>query len=241
MARLVNGDYIEASNQNGTDLTGTIGTLSVWHKPAAATGEIICKAIGLSGGTQRFAYGLDYTGGVFRFFIGNGAITVTTVSGPAPILGQWYHILGVRRITSSVQEIWINGKLAGTTTSGQQFTSIVDALRFGQAVDGDLPSNGVVRDAAIWKAELTGDEIIRLYQGVVRPGDVRPQALQAWWPLDGMDPEPDYSRFAAHGTVVGPSPRPNEQYEFPTRSVASLLAFAPVFIGAQSLLTVSRS
>lgn len=242
MARLINGTYVEASNQLGVDLTGTEGSMQAWHKPVVATGEVMCKAIGLTGGTQRFAYGLDFSGGTFRFWIGNGLTTATGASGGGtPAVGRWYHMLGVRRPGGN-QELWIDGKIVASVAPGT-FTTTVDAFRLGQAVDGDEPCNGVTRDVAIWQAALVPDEIVRLYQQLVRPGDIRPQRLRGWWPVvGGLGPEPDLSRYAAHGTLSGtiPDPRQDESYEPNLQAVRDKQVPAPFWIGAQAVFSVQR-
>jgi hypothetical protein len=76
--------------------------------------------------------------------------------------------------------------------------------------------NGKVAEVAVWRVDLTADEIASLYRGY-SPLLIRPGSLRGYWPLTGRhSPEPDLREqrsltlsgspgFADHPKVIYPT------------------------------------
>ena len=103
--------------------------------------------------------------------------------------------------------IYANGVSDGSTTTTRTLNDGLVSLTLG--VDQNAlgvksePFQGRIAEWGIWSAALNASEIAALARGV-SPRRVRPESLEAYWPLYGLhSPEPDFSGQANPATING--------------------------------------
>lgn len=93
---------------------GTNFSVSAWVKLDSADGAF--QTVVSEDGDKNSAFFLQYSGEDQRLaFSYVGARAVAKNIGK-PVIGQWYHIVGVRDTTESTLKIYVDGALAGTTS-----------------------------------------------------------------------------------------------------------------------------
>lgn len=141
----------------------------------------------------------------------NAGSGMTATAGGTFSANTWNHGVAIFNGTSTPNVVtataYLNG--AGKTSSGASNTSglrnsgcAVGALIFANSTQFNYLS-GSVADAAIWNVQLTDAEVLALAKGA-RPWTIRPSALVAWFPLDGLaSPEVDLSGKKNNQTLNG--------------------------------------
>lgn len=204
------GSYLTAAN-TGVNFTSAM-TISIWAKLDVAQGYLITRATGLTGGTQRFGFGIWIATTSYGFFLGDGGFNASHCSGVVdPRIGQWDHI--VARVSGGTgMQLYVNGQLDGVATSSFALTSTIEAITLGGAADHPSGNamDGQLADIAIWNIDLSPREIFDLYQGR-NPEQLRPGNLRAYWRLNGVGgtTEIDRSIFASHATPTASSMAPH--------------------------------
>jgi concanavalin A-like lectin/glucanase superfamily protein/PA14 domain-containing protein/glycosyl hydrolase family 2 len=160
-----------ALNFNGTDsYAETAGpvvdttkdySVSAWVKLAALPGNY-ATAVSEDGRATANPFYLQYGQGGFAFSLPGD---VRAKASMTPTLGQWYHLVGVRNQATDESKLYIDGKLAATTTGG------VDGIATGPLAIGRAKFagqkgdfwNGSIDQVKIFDQALTDTEISTLY------------------------------------------------------------------------------
>lgn len=215
--------YLQVPDNLGENLVGNFGTVCCWWKPGATgAGALLGKIRQVP---NFFQYLLEQrAAGNYRWVIGNGGVGSTEVQGGAWVVGQWQHVLGLRN--ASVQQIWVDGKLAGSVAASTVFTSTTQLLHLGRWSDGTNPATGEIREVGVWSDALEPDEVVRLSQGVP-VGQIRVGALQVGLPLRGNGagggPESNLSAKSSRPSIVGAA-APGSPMDVQVSSFAFFLA-----------------
>jgi hypothetical protein len=139
-------------------------TVAAWVKLNSVTGVQTFVAVE---GTTRNPFYLQLNGGVFKFAQrtadGTGGSYVE-VNGPAPVVGTWYHLVGVYNKEAGTISLYVNGVLQGSATAGPSWTA------FGQVTVGQGKwngaqadfVNGAIDDARVYGRALSAAEITTL-------------------------------------------------------------------------------
>jgi len=157
------GDYIALGDPINFG-TGSF-TVSAWvnfeSDPASGDVAIIGNYSGVSGdwwmlyhqgSSETVSFGIDDNS------------TNLVVNGVDPIVGQWYHVVGVRDYGNEIQ-IWINGVLYDSANDTVGDVTSTDDCVIGIQAD-DLASwdmDGQIDEIGIWNRALSNDEIKKLY------------------------------------------------------------------------------
>lgn len=211
MARLFNGttDKISIAAAAGVNPASSY-TISCWFYPVVVQGA----------GTYGTVYGQANASGNSNYFIGLSGVTggklgwytenSTAIVDPGLATltaGNWYNLVLTFNPSSSPGFFtFVNGVSDGTGNTGVVSAWGTNVTSFGytdKAGVASLFNNQRLEDWAIWNVVLTAREIAALAAGA-RPGKIRPLALGAWLPFDGLQsPEPDLSGNKNNGTLTG--------------------------------------
>jgi hypothetical protein len=133
-----------------------------WANTAAASGEQILLEKFTGGNGPGWT--LTRLSNAQLLFLGSGAGSVTTVSPPNIVLGNWQQFVA-RRSGTDLRLFHNGGSVAFTTlASGLPITAAPEPLLLG-ARDGaqNFPLKGGADEVAIWSRALTNAEITALY------------------------------------------------------------------------------
>jgi hypothetical protein len=181
--------------------------MAAWFIETGSAGQqelIICQNVGLTKFVA-LEYRPDKSNGVYFNSDFAGVQFGTTA---LPSANVWSHA-AITSSSATSHAAYLNGgnkvtnsgTLSGATASTQ--TWLGSYKTSGGAHGGFFA--GTIADAAIWSVALSDAEIAALASGV-RPKDIRPASLIAYWPLGGLQsPEPDISGGARNGTLTGTS------------------------------------
>jgi len=188
-------------------ISGSAVTLAVWCRLESfsqSDARIFSKATG-SGEQDHVLMVSTQSGSQLRLRLktgtSNSAGTTTLISASVLALDVWFPV--VIRYDGTDMTIFKDGiQIATRGKTG--------ALRENNwsAFWGNNPSNqrrldGALAEGVIWDVPLTNNEIAA-YSNGFSPAQIRPENLQSYLPMDGIDaPEPDYSGLGRNGTVVG--------------------------------------
>jgi hypothetical protein len=172
-------------------------SISAWVNPVATgTTRAIFGGFGTNIGCLEFR--LEIAGNVYLIKQGVAAILLST---GAVSNGVWSQVAATD--SGTAQAVYIGG---GTPTTGSTTSSYntVTTYNIGQAFQGATEQwAGLIADIALWSVVLTAGEVKALADGV-RPYNIRPKSIIAYWPLDGLQsPEPELSGNAFNGTLTG--------------------------------------
>jgi hypothetical protein len=206
MARSFNGttDNIDCGTSQ-TLKPQTAFTYSVWFKPTtfADYGTIMGY---YDAGNPSVAIFTRAGGiGVAYYVLATPSLTADPGS-TGLVAGTWYHVALTVDTSVSALRAYINGSLDASVNAAPSTiaSNTTKHFYFGFAPAGGIElGQTVLADGAIWNAALTQLEVSALAAGI-RPPHIRPKALVAWWPLNGLaSPEPDLSGNANNGTLTG--------------------------------------
>ena len=171
-------EYLEVSSSPVTAWPITFGC---WWKPANTTTQNEFFFIGDSGSANWLALGSRSDGSNFRARYRIATTQHNYLWGGIITANAWYHVVG--RITADDDhDIFTNGSKVDDSIN--RTVPILNTVAFGRLSDSS-PSNysdGAVAEAFIYNVALTDDEIVALAAGF-SPLFIRPESLQAYWPL----------------------------------------------------------
>lgn len=167
-------DYFEAADTATLSLTGDV-TLAAWINNDDTTGSQ--NIIGKWDGTNN-SYLLALEGDELRMYIDSTSNYQTTTTTNLSS-NTFTHVAGVYNTTTQTVQLFVNGTLQTSSTTGTIPSSIGDDA--GEIVIGadDSPANyfdGHIDDARIYNRALSGEEIQQLYNWAPSP--------VAHWSLD---------------------------------------------------------
>lgn len=117
-------------------------------------------------GDRNSAFFLQYSGGdkKFAFSFANARALATGVD--APVAGRWYNIVGVRDITKSQLQIWVDGKAAGSVSVLGNGDVATGGLAVGRGKFDGKPVDflaGAVDEVRVFDRAVTSQEVAALY------------------------------------------------------------------------------
>jgi hypothetical protein len=150
--------------------------------------------------------GVSYTGSNLtpagRYFTGfydNGANDWDyAIDSVAHEVGRWTHLVGTHE-DGVILRLFKDGKPVSTGAVAG-YSAADTSFRLGRRWNNTAVLaffDGLVEEAFVYGAALTGDEVLRLYQGE-SPLNVRPQRLNGYWPMTRGRNELDLSSNQAH-------------------------------------------
>jgi hypothetical protein len=124
---------------------------------------------------------------------------------------NWNHAVGVWAGDQD-RRVYLNGGGKATDTVNSYTPSNFDRTVLGYYADSTpvAPFYGRLSHAALWNVALSDAQVLWLAKGRhgdgrhVLPPDVRPDALVAYWPLDGSDK--DFGKFRAYDMAAVNTP-----------------------------------
>jgi hypothetical protein len=150
-------NYLDCGNAVSLNLTGSI-TLEafVYKETQTAYAKIISKR---SGSAFYFLGCLDSN----KFYIGIGdGTTIKTLETTLPYANGFYHVLGYYNKTTGIMNIYVNGVLAGTSTSTLTIPVIASPLYVG-AENGGNYFKGIIYTIRLYNRVLNDNEIQQNY------------------------------------------------------------------------------
>lgn len=217
------GNYIDGVRIAWPAVTScTIGGwIKADHVPGATTSSQ--QPFGFSGGGGVFGgvyFSWDHSSAPYRraWNLEDAGNYVPIAQYTALPANTWVHLLATVLYSGSnprwTLTAYLNGVQNGTTGTSNDFTDFGNKNLFpstlansGYGAGSSPIVNGAMSDFAIWNVVLSVHEILSLGTGAARPDEIRPAALQLYWPLwgaSGTNPEPDLS-----GAKTGTGSTPN--------------------------------
>lgn len=171
--------------------------------------SIVAKGCGHS---EQFA--LDMFGGGFRFvFRENSGTSRTTPVSAAPVVGRWYHVVGVFDGAGGLGRLFVNGtnvtSITGLATGAGLWTPAINGnlpganlVNFGNrpsdtiATSFDVPFRGKIANVALYNYALTTNQVVAHFAAgtnapvVVTPGvmsinQINSSQVQLIWNFSG--------------------------------------------------------
>jgi len=182
-------------NIGDTFYTGDNITVSAWINSSTLTGVIVGKDA--SGARE---YTLDLLNGYPRFYSdGTGAWGAT--SGTIISLNTWVHLVGTHN-SSGLVNLYINGTLDKTVTSGVTIPNTSTSLRIGGRVYSGSEGyfTGKIEEVAIWDRVLSASEVTSLYKS--QANFAEPNLVGLWHlnEASGTTTVADFSGNSNNGT-----------------------------------------
>ncbi len=147
-------DYVNVTH-NTAFTAGTARTLSIWVKPEEDESFLLITKSDAS--TDAIEWFID-TDQAIQYNHNIGGAWYRSDLGVVN-LGQWNHIV-VTAVTSSSIKFYVNGKAAGSNTSGvPAFTTSTTDLRIGSSQRMGTAGTGTIDDARIYNYERTPAQI----------------------------------------------------------------------------------
>lgn len=134
-------------------------------------------------------------------------------STPSVSANAWSQVAGIMKGAAPTNMfLCINGVATGGSSSGTSLSGGIQNTTQPLCIGDDAgagataPFHGRIAHAAIWSVALADTELVALGAGILPP-HVRPESLQAYWPLAGVDsPEPAAAGAVRQaGTLTGTS------------------------------------
>lgn len=205
MARLFNDATPDFLQIDSAVLTAVPLTMACWFNSDDATSNQTLMYIGNSSENVQF-FAIAAAGGIagdpVRLFASDSATTtVDTTTGYS--VNTWHHACGVFSSATS-RTVYIDGGSSATSTVSRTPTGL-NRTAIGQrrTLTPTQAMSGLIAEAAIWNVALTAADVAVLADGF-SPLFVRPDALQAYWPLVGRySPEISVSKGGFDLTVTG--------------------------------------
>lgn len=199
----VNGAVYNSTFSLGTTSAGTI---SVWMRPDFAAGSGATYGIWNFGGTTNDHPGFQryFNNNIYCGFKDAGYGRIGILDTGLISSGVWANWVFTWQIHATAgQKLYKDTIMIGTPVP---FPSALTTTELNYVIGNyaifGAAFLGAMADFAIWNVTLSSGEIAALAKGV-RPGRIRPGALQLWVPCDGIQsPEPDLSGNRSNGTVA---------------------------------------
>jgi subtilisin len=198
------GSAVTVPAATGLDLRSAF-SVEAWVKPGVAgqNGGILEKTVG---GTLNTQYLLFLEGGLAKFRI-NSAGTLVTVSGPAPAMGSWTHLIGT--FDGAALRLYVNGALVGSApanaASGGSGVTFV-----GRLGSNAYYLNGALDEVAVYPTALSASRARAHYLGsaalqvVVRPSAAGTLTASATASAAQEDPVAANNTISLSSTVAAP-------------------------------------
>jgi len=208
MARLftsASSDIITLANGGTTlSLTGVMSA-AFWLKTTTTTGSVT-MVIGnqSSGAVASYIITPSYSAFVGKVTFWNDGGGPSAGASVTTNDGNWHHLVCVRTGSTGNWTIafYVDGVASGSTSGIATNPTAGGFAAIGGSNVG-FPPDATLADMALWNVALTATEALGLSRGI-RPNRIRPTALVAWLPLDGIaSTEPDLSGGKSNGTVTG--------------------------------------
>ncbi|MBI2545444.1 MAG: LamG domain-containing protein [Candidatus Aenigmarchaeota archaeon] len=157
-------DYVNASNSNSLDISGTGLTLAAWVKinNTAGTGtteRIISKTSGDGSEQYELLYTSDSHGVPNKFRLdvktSNGLVSVYTATTYTS--GTWIHVAG--RYNNSYIAIFINGTEVNGASQSGSISSTSSEVDIGRLATGGQLFNGTIDEVRIYNTNISTSEI----------------------------------------------------------------------------------
>jgi hypothetical protein len=135
-------------------------TVSAWVTLDKLPGNY-ATAVSEDGRATANPFYLQYGQGYFAFSLPGNVRATYSVN---PVLGQWYHLVGVRDHTSNTVKLYVNGALAGSTAAGTDGQA-TGPLTIGKAKYAGQDTdfwNGAIDDVRIVGRALSDTEVAAL-------------------------------------------------------------------------------
>ncbi|HEV8655930.1 MAG TPA: S8 family serine peptidase [Candidatus Limnocylindria bacterium] len=165
------GGAVSVPASSALDLRSAF-SVEAWVRPSVAgqNGGILEKTVN---GTLNTQYLLFLEGGLAKFRLSTAG-TLVTLSGPAPALNSWTHLVGT--FDGATLRLYLNGALVGATpaapSSGGSGVTII-----GRLAGGIYGFVGVLDEVAVYPSALSAERVRAHYQGgVMLRVTVRPSA-----------------------------------------------------------------
>lgn len=159
------GDQFADTEKTVVLTRGTNYSVSAWARLDSAGGAF--QTVVSEDGDTNSAFFLQYSGADQRWaFSFTGARALASEEGK-PETGRWYHLVGVRDTTTSTLKIYVDGKLAGTTSVLATADTATGVLAVGRGKFGGNPVDyldGSVDDVKVFDRALSADEVAQLDQ-----------------------------------------------------------------------------
>ena len=159
------GDQFADTEKTVVPTRGTNYSVSAWARLDSAGGAF--QTVVSEDGDTNSAFFLQYSGADQRWaFSFTGARALASDLGK-PETGRWYHLVGVRDTTTSTLKIYVDGKLAGTTSVLATADTATGVLAVGRGKFGGNPVDyldGSVDDVKVFDRALSADEVAQLDQ-----------------------------------------------------------------------------
>ena len=138
-------------------------SVSAWVKLNDAGGAF--QTVMSEDGDANSAFFLQYSGADKRWAFSFASVRTLADDVGQPVVGRWYHLVGVRDVTNSKLSIFVDGKLSGSVGilgGGDKGTG---NLEIGRGKFGGNPVdylNGTVDDAKIFDRALSAADVSAL-------------------------------------------------------------------------------
>ena len=119
-----------------------------------------------------------------------------------PLTGRWYQFGASWNSSTKLQQIWINGAVNCSRTSGG-YLNTGEPLYIGSGAgtwDSGAYMDGYISNFQVYNTSLSANDINALYQEGIGGAPINLQNLVGWWPLNGN--ANDYSGNNNDGTAV---------------------------------------
>jgi len=153
-------NYIVIPDSSSLDSIVNAVTIAVWVKPTAIGSGMWLVSKGGAYNRDGFATLITSSGG-FRFTIGTGTSSETTIENGVLSSGVWYHLAAV--FDGATMKAYINGVLQPTTATPASYQLVTNyVVRVGYADVSGLQFNGTIDEACFYNRVLTPQEIATL-------------------------------------------------------------------------------
>lgn len=155
--------YADIASNSGYSGGGASGVVTVecWARPCAATGGFqayVSKVIGSNSGFE-YTMGVLSTGEAFWQPANLDGSANSTAIGPVLPTFRWFHIVGTWDKANNVQNLYVNGRLAVSTTCAVTMTANTGHVRVGYRADATGATNANVCQVAIYQKVLNSGAI----------------------------------------------------------------------------------
>lgn len=160
-------DYVQIDNEEAMRLSGGSYSISFWFKAdSISKSRLIWKSYSTDGTIEYDINIADTSAGKIDFRTNDGKLTSST----SVSVGNWYHIVVVRDLSSTgtEQKLYINAGTpvtrasTGTTTTGNDNKKMQIGRYFFSSTAGDY-FNGIIDEVGIWSRALSSEEVSELY------------------------------------------------------------------------------
>ncbi|HWI30005.1 MAG TPA: LamG domain-containing protein [Microbacterium sp.] len=182
-------------------------TVAAWVKPTTLTGTQTFASID---GTNISPFYLQLTGGVFTFSQRGADSTssvLAQVNGSAPVVGTWYHVVGVYNKQANTISLYVNGVAQGSATATTAWKAgghtVIGRAKWGGAAVDQV--NGAIDEVRFYDRVLTPGELSDLAGTYSEILAATPGLLSHWRLGEASSalPMDDITATNNNGTYVG--------------------------------------